>query len=153
MTEYYLLHNLTLVNAKLPYLLPPFVLQAFSEATTAYVEGLIPRYLTSSCLTAQRDIMCSLSFMSPHAIDSLFAIFGTVYLPEFPANEICNNYMDQCAGLVALVPALGFNCSAKAGTIDLFPKSNQVCRILSVQSSILIFTFYFIFLKFVFIPA
>ena len=128
MTEYYL-PNPTLVNAKLPYLLPPFVLQAFSEAKTAYVEGLIPRYLTSSCLTAQRDIMCSLSFMSPHAIDSLFAIFGTVYLPEFPANEICTNYMDQCSDLVALVPALGFNCSAKIGTtgIDLFPKSNQVC--------------------------
>jgi hypothetical protein len=116
----------TTVNPLLAPLLPPFVLQSVSEATLSGLEAYVPMYLTTACLRAQRKLMCALTFMPSSPSHLLDAFVGTVYLPSFPARDICTTYQAECSALTALAPALSFNCSGTAGTIQIFPEKEQV---------------------------
>lgn len=125
-TEFYTASPKAL-DASLAPLLPPFVLQNLVEGMLSSIEAEIPRYLTSSCLVAQREIMCALTMMEPYALDQLHAVFGTVYLPKYPARNLCERYMDSCSALIGVMPQLALNCSQHISPgVSLFPTKPQV---------------------------
>jgi hypothetical protein len=116
------------VNASLAPLLPPFVLQYAMESYLTGIEALIPKYLTSDCLLAQREIMCTLIFLQPYGSDALKDYFGTIYIPALPERKICTNYYDQCSLLINAAPSLAFDCNgttAPGVETKLFPTGPQ----------------------------
>jgi uncharacterized membrane protein len=116
------------VNASLAPLLPPFVLQYAMESYLTGIEALIPKYMTSDCLLAQREIMCTLIFLQPYGNDALKEYFGTIYIPSLPERKICTNYYDQCSLLINAAPSLAFDCNgttAPGVETKLFPTGPQ----------------------------
>jgi hypothetical protein len=116
------------VDKSLAPLLPPFVLQAIQEQVLASIENMIPRYLSSSCLLAQRKIMCSMFFLSPHADYSLAAMFGgPVYIPSFPHRDVCTQYHAECATRIASTPSAAIDCETNfSATTKFFPTEAQL---------------------------
>lgn len=121
-------------------LLPPFVMQSVLEVTLAALEEMIPKIMTPSCLLAQRKIVCGLFFMAPEPVSTLENFFGTVIFPKFPSKGVCETYGQQCAGLIALAPALAMNCSQRVGVAHMFPDRRQT--IMEVTLLIVKFDYY-----------
>ena len=125
--EYYVPPSST-VDPMFAPLLPPYVLQSVNEYSISTLETYIPKFLTSKCLVAQRKYICSLAFMKPFASAELMSVLGNeVYLPAYPAHEICTSFVEECSYLIGLAPALGMNCSTLAGGVPLFPTEPVVC--------------------------
>jgi hypothetical protein len=129
------------VDKSLAPLLPPFVLQAIQEQVLASIENMIPRYLSSSCLLAQRKIMCSMFFLSPHADYSLVAMFGgPVYIPSFPQRDVCTQYSTECASMIATAPSAAIDCQTNvSSTIKFFPTKSQTIVTIPVNAYYSIF--------------
>ena len=127
--EYYVPPSNT-VDPNFAPLLPPFVLQSASEYGLTTLTSYIPKFMTSTCLTSQRKLMCNLMFMEPFESNALLPYLGfNVYIPSYPHQDLCTTYMDECSGLVALAPALGMNCSQDVGGVPLFPTQDVVSAI------------------------
>ena len=114
-------------TGKLAPMLPPFVAQLLTEKGLRGIFGAVPRSLKSDCLTNLRKVLCSLKMMKPQPLSTLQAYFGTVYMPQFPEQQLCVDYVSTCGYLISVVPALGFNCAATTmgGTVQLFPTTTQ----------------------------
>lgn len=137
--QYYVPPSST-VDPKFASLLPPFVLQSASEYGLQTLTSYIPKFMTSSCLTSQRILMCNLMFMKPFESDALLLYLGfNVYIPSYPHNDMCATYMDECSSLVSLAPALGMNCSQLIAGVPLFPTADVVSVLFSVRYGVTLF--------------
>jgi hypothetical protein len=116
----------SMVNSLLAPYLPPFVLQSVIEGAFDSLMSTLPFIFPGECLTAQRKLMCSMIFMDPYPLDDLSFVFGTIYLPSFPANDLCVAYDTSCAAsLLSMLPSLAMNCSARSGPLASFPSEPQ----------------------------
>jgi len=115
-------------------------MQTVKEQALVAIEKLIPSIMSTACLTDQRKIMCGLYFMKPQEIVDLQYFFGPTYFPMFPARHVCLDYERNCAGLIALAPALAMNCSAKIGALQMFPTSKQVVAAINLGQQFVIET-------------
>jgi hypothetical protein len=107
-------------------LLPPWVQQTLIEATVAPIFENTPRYLTHDCLLEEKRFFCSLKYMAPQEITGLAFLFGanTVYMPQFPSQNMCQAYTSTCAAAFVLAPALAFDCATEvAPSTPLFPET------------------------------
>lgn len=120
-------------------LLPPFVAQTVTEYGIAALEAVIPRFLTSQCLTSQRKYICSLAFMKPFRSQALLGVIGNeIYLPSYPQHDICTNYVEDCGYLISLVPELGMNCSTQVNGAPLFPETTATIMSLDLGGGYII---------------
>lgn len=106
---------------------PPYFLQRYIESTIRSIESSIPRYFSTECLLARRELVCSKHFLKPYQTS---LNNHTIYLPSFPDRRICQNYFKQCSSsLISLLPSNNIPCDEKNydyENLDLYPKGFQV---------------------------
>lgn len=72
-------------------------------------------------------ILCAYSVYhcsAPHPDETLAMYFGTVYIPSYPAREVCEKYEDECPVLNTFFPA-ECNQTLPSGA-QVFPATDQV---------------------------
>jgi hypothetical protein len=128
--------------------LPPYVLQNAVESQLTAIEELVPRYLATDCLTAQRVMLCSVLFMSPEVVMQDFNLGSILFgnsepvLPSFPHHDVCVNYYDKCPLLISSAPSMAFNCSERlsldptVSPIQMFPSSTQVLSVIPLGNGV-----------------
>lgn len=114
------------LDASLAPLLPPYVTQSILEAILQSITDVLPRYIESDCLVANRALLCTSLFQTAYASEVLNTTYGTVYVPSFPHKSVCEAYGTQCAALAALNPAATVDCDSSIGTLALYPNTSQV---------------------------
>lgn len=108
----------------------PYLLQIWKEYVAAAWLSYMPKFISSDCLTAFHKVVCAVTFMAPEASEEVKDVFGTVYLPMFPARELCTNYMDSCPYILNIAPALGLPCEMSwpgwdGGPMYMYPQDVQ----------------------------
>jgi hypothetical protein len=108
-------------------LLPPYTLQTIKDIGLHYLFDPMPLSFGGNCITSMRKIFCALTFMDPHPVEDLAAIFGTIYMPSFPHYDLCVDYNEACSDtLLTIIPSLTLNCSSKVSpSLFLYPKEEQ----------------------------
>ena len=109
---------------------PPYVGQIITEFGAAGWAGYLPIMVESKCQVMFRRMVCGTMFPSPSPSEALADTFGTIYMPSFPHKTVCTEFMDTCDDFLKIVPALGMDCEARAGSIELFPSDTQVIAVI-----------------------
>lgn len=117
---------------------PPGVLQAIAEGTVEQIQGTIPRYMTQSCLIAQRSFLCPLLIPQVDANEALVVystLLSPVILPALPARSLCTDFRQACPFLTQASPLLDVNCSSTlslpgVGTIQAYPSEEQILAVI-----------------------
>ena len=82
---------------------------------------------------AVRQYLCGQLFLKPSADDILATIFGTVYLPSFPEQKVCQDFQSYCGDLISSSESLVPNCSStmdiKGIDVQMFPGDAQIVAI------------------------
>eukprot|EP01038_Epipyxis_sp_PR26KG_P008373 gene8373-11329_t len=112
-------------NSSYSPLMSPHVTQAIVEELLDSILAFIPRYLVSDCLTSMRELYCTSFFLNPYPSEDLSFLFGTVYIPSYPRQDICTSYNEQCSYLISLVPATAMNCSKQTAGVKSYPTTTQ----------------------------
>lgn len=114
-------------------MLPPFVGQYILEQTIVAWQGIIPRYLTSSCLTSGRMLACGLVMPAPYVSDTLQWLFGyPMHLASYPHQNVCQNFNLQCADFIEMAPYFAQDCAASVYGVSLFPSEPQAVMTLDL---------------------
>jgi hypothetical protein len=123
--------KLTTAPANMAPLLPPYYLQAIREKEYSDIFGKIPQYFSTGCNTGVREVMCTLTFMKPHPVMDVAAIFGdATYVPSFPSHDLCQKLSKDCTASNMydniVFDSLKFDCDMLSGNLLLFPKEDQI---------------------------
>ena len=111
--------DIYIANLPFPYapFLPPMVNQILIDEYLKGVGAFIPPVLTPSCLLSRRKVECGAVYMPAEENTQLYAYHGeSSMFPQFPHQSVCTDFLEQCAGAIAMFPDLGMNC-----TEDSFP--------------------------------
>lgn len=131
--EHYFVPEAAVYYAPLAPMPLPNLFQGYQEASTADWISKMPKFVSEECNTAFHKVACATKFMKPQTSDVISDFFGSVYLPQFPARELCTDYAQQCSWILDRAPTLGIDCSTwypgwDGNPLYLYPEHTQYVK-------------------------
>jgi hypothetical protein len=111
-------------------MLPPGMVQAILEAAAVENLSILPAYVEERCRVAATKLTCSMAMMPPEHQPQLAPYLPEVYVPQFPARSLCEDFNSLCAGFIALASSTGQNLEQNCTSLTVdglwqFPEDLQ----------------------------